>query len=75
MTLCIGYSLKLYQTDLEIFNMQNPEKLAFCNKHEKRKFFYKVKVFTTCDKECVMVSCVPNPISFYYTSNESLLNK
>ena len=22
-----------------------------------------------------MATCVPNPISFYYTSNESLLNK
>ena len=33
-------------------------------------------IATTCDKElCVMATCVPNPIRFCYTSNESLLNK
>ena len=36
---------------------------------------FKNKVFSTCDKECVMATGVPNPISFYYISNESLLNK
>ena len=43
--------------------------------HEKRIIFFKINVYTTCDKECVMAICVPNPIRFYYTSNESLLNK
>ena len=37
--------------------------------------FFKINVYTTCDKECVMATRVPNPIRFYYTSNESLLNK
>ena len=28
-----------------------------------------------CDKECMMATLVPNPVSFYYTSNKDLLNK
>ena len=34
-----------------------------------------IVLYNTGDKECVMATRVPNPISFYYTSNESLLNK
>ena len=41
----------------------------FYTKNEKREFFFKIKVYTTCDKECVMATRVPNPISFYYTLN------
>ena len=37
--------------------------------------FLKYRLNNTRDKECVMATCVPNPISFYYTSNESLSNK
>ena len=48
--------------------------MAFYNEHEKYKFFFKIDVYITYDKENVMATCVPNPISFYYTSNESLLN-
>ena len=33
---------------------------------------FKIKVYITCDKGCVMATGMPNPISFYYTSNESL---
>ena len=38
-------------------------------------FFFKINVYTTRDKECIMATYVPNPIRFFYTSNESLLNK
>ena len=39
------------------------------------QFLFKIKVYTTYDKECVMATHMPNPIRFCYTSNESLLNK
>ena len=42
---------------------------------QKRSFFFKIKVRTTCDKECIMAARVPHRISFYYISNERLLNK
>ena len=35
----------------------------------------KINAYTTYDKECVMATRIPNPISLYYTSNESILNK
>ena len=47
----------------------------YYNKHENCKFFFKINVYTTCDKEYVTATCMPNPINFYYTSNESILNK
>ena len=36
---------------------------------------FKIHVYITCDKECAIATRVPNPIRFYYVSNESLLNK
>ena len=34
-----------------------------------------MKIFTICDKESIMATRVPNPISFCYKSNERLFNK
>ena len=34
----------------------------YCDLHEKRIFFFKINVYTTCDKECVLATHVPNPL-------------
>ena len=33
-----------------------------------------IYIYIACDKECAMATCVPNPISLYYTWKERLSN-
>ena len=44
-----------------------PEDWLFHNMHENHNTFFAIKVYTTCDKECVMATHVPNSIDFHYT--------